>query len=340
MEKEFYKILHLDAGRKYFRPETLKQLIDNMAECGYTQLQLAVGNDGLRLLLDDMAMDGKDSDTVKTLVREGNMAYNQDPSALTQAEMDELLAYAKEKGVEIAPLVNVPGHMRVALNINPSYRFTCQGKTSVGTIDVRREEACEFGVALILKYAAYFASRGCRYFSFGADEYANDAFNEDGLGFALLEGRGELHYLIAFINRAAEAVLACGMTPRAFNDPFYYHEDTTMDLNKAVQVCYWCDGWRGFHCAKVKTIADMGHDMINTRGGWYYVLGEKEVIKPSKHAEFETFAANSFSGGQIFDGVAGAMFCIWCDHSNLLTDAEVVADVAEEMKAMYGKIMG
>lgn len=339
MNKDFAKIVHLDAGRKYFRVSALKRLLDNMAECGYDQLQLAVGNDGLRLLLDDMAMDGKDSDTVKALIREGNAAYNGDPSCLTQGEMDEVIAYAKAKNIEIVPLVNVPGHMRVALHINPDYRFSCQGKTSAGTIDVRREDACAFGVELTRKYAAYFAGRGCRHFCIGTDEYANDVFNEDGLGFAVLEGRGELHYLVSFINRAAAAAQAYGMIPRAFNDPFYYHEDTTMDLNRAIQVCYWCDGWRGFFCAKVETIAKMGNPVINSRGGWYYVLGDKEIIKPSKHKEFQDFAYNQFSGNQIHDDIAGAMFCIWCDHSNMLTDEEVVDDVAEELKIMYDKVM-
>ena len=37
--------------------------------------------------------------------------------------------------------------------------------------------------------------------------------------------------------------------------------------------------------------------------------------------------------------VAGAMFCIWCDHSNMMTDEEVVDDVADELKIMYDKVM-
>ena len=33
------------------------------------------------------------------------------------------------------------------------------------------------------------------------------------------------------------------------------------------------------------------------------------------------------------------MFCVWCDHSNMMTDEEVVDDVADELKIMYDKVM-
>lgn len=36
----FYRILHLDVGRKYFEPDVIKQYIDDMVGLGYNQLQL------------------------------------------------------------------------------------------------------------------------------------------------------------------------------------------------------------------------------------------------------------------------------------------------------------
>ena len=35
---DFYKIVHVDAGRKYFSPENLKKIIDNAAAAGFNQV--------------------------------------------------------------------------------------------------------------------------------------------------------------------------------------------------------------------------------------------------------------------------------------------------------------
>lgn len=63
------KIVSIDAGRKYFSPEQLKEIIDKAKHYGYTDLHLLVGNDGLRFILDDMSItaNGKTyaSDDVK-----------------------------------------------------------------------------------------------------------------------------------------------------------------------------------------------------------------------------------------------------------------------------------
>ena len=55
-DSSFNKIVHLDNGRKYYSADWIKALITEMAADGFTQLQLAFGNDGLRFLLDDMSV--------------------------------------------------------------------------------------------------------------------------------------------------------------------------------------------------------------------------------------------------------------------------------------------
>ena len=51
-----YNIFFLDCGRKYYSVESIKKLIDNASAAGFNYIQLAVGNDGLRFLLDDMSL--------------------------------------------------------------------------------------------------------------------------------------------------------------------------------------------------------------------------------------------------------------------------------------------
>ena len=51
-----YRIVHLDSGRKYFSVGNIKDIIDVASAAGFNYLELAVGNDGLRFLLDDMSI--------------------------------------------------------------------------------------------------------------------------------------------------------------------------------------------------------------------------------------------------------------------------------------------
>lgn len=99
-----YNIMFLDCGRKYFSVNSIKQIIDNASAAGFNYIQLAVGNDGLRFLLDDMSLTVNgttySSERVSAAIHAGNEAYyNFDVDELTQSEMDEIIAYAASKGM-------------------------------------------------------------------------------------------------------------------------------------------------------------------------------------------------------------------------------------------------
>ena len=58
-QDNFDRIVHLDMGRKYFTPEWIESLIDEMAKLGYNQLELDFGNSEagqLRFALGDMSV--------------------------------------------------------------------------------------------------------------------------------------------------------------------------------------------------------------------------------------------------------------------------------------------
>lgn len=133
---DFSKILHLDCGRKYFTKDWIIALLYEMQAAGYNQLQLAFGNDGLRFLLNDMSFtaNGKSysHDTVVSKVEAGNRAQNSsnDSSWLTEAEMDAIIAKATELGIEIVPLLNLPGHANALLDIaDDTYNATGSNNT-------------------------------------------------------------------------------------------------------------------------------------------------------------------------------------------------------------------
>lgn len=121
-----YNIMFLDCGRKYYSVDSIKKIIDNASAAGFNYIQLAVGNDGLRFLLNDMSLTvngmAYGSDAVKEAIQAGNTTYNasksykSDKNELSESEMDTIIAYAASKGMGVIPCVNTPGHMDAILS--------------------------------------------------------------------------------------------------------------------------------------------------------------------------------------------------------------------------------
>ena len=103
-DNDFLRVFHLDCGRKFFSVDEVKGIIDTLSANNYTHLELAIGNDGLRLLLDDMTVGSYSSAAVTAGIKAGNTAYSHS-GEWTQAEMDTIISYAASKHIEIIPLV-------------------------------------------------------------------------------------------------------------------------------------------------------------------------------------------------------------------------------------------
>lgn len=276
------KMISIDAGRKYFSPDQLKEIIDKAKHYGYTDLHLLVGNDGMRFMLDDMTItaNGKTyaSDDVKRALENGTDAYYKDPNGnhLTESQMTDLINYAKNKGIGLIPTVNSPGHMDAILHAmkelgiqKPNFNYF--GKESARTVDLDNKEAVEFTKALIDKYAAYFAGKS-DIFNIGLDEYANDATNAKG--WTVLQTQGKYSKFITYANDLARIVKSHGLKPMAFNDGIYYNSDTSFGtFDKDIIVSMWTGGWGGYDVASSKLLVEKGHQILNTNDAWYYVLG-------------------------------------------------------------------
>lgn len=115
---------------------------------------------------------------------------------------------------------------------------------SRSSLNLGNPEAVAFGLALAEQYAAYFAGRGCRFFNFCADEFANDLGT---MGLDLIYHNGDMKHFVSFVNGLAERIAQNGMVPMAFNDGIYYHDDkeTYGTIDSWIWVQYWIAGWEG-----------------------------------------------------------------------------------------------
>ena len=332
-----YNIMFLDCGRKYFSVNSIKQIIDNASAAGFNYIQLAVGNDGLRFLLDDMSLTVNgttySSERVSKAIHAGNEAYyNFNVDELTQSEMDEIIAYAASKGMGVIPCVNTPGHMDAILSAATSLTGTdCSYSGSARTIDVTNATAVAFTQALLQKYISYFAGKGCKLFNMGADEYANDIFTSGSMGFGNLQTDGKYSYYVTYVNAVAKMVKDAKMTPMAFNDGIYFNSNTSSGtFDTDILICYWSNGWPGYTPMPAANLAAKGFKLINTHGDYYWVLGKSNwQCSPEKASGFNY---KTFQGGTI-DNPAGSMFCIWCDYPGAGAEANVISKTAATIAA-------
>ena len=321
------KVISIDAGRKYFTLDQLKRIVDKASELGYSDVHLLLGNDGLRFLLDDMTItaNGKTyaSDDVKKAIIEGTKAYYDDPNgtALTQAEVTELVKYAKEKGIGLIPAINSPGHMDAMLVAmeklgiaNPQANFDKVSKT---TMDLENQEALNFTKALIGKYMDYFADKS-KIFNYGTDEYANDATNAQGWYY--LKWYGLYNKFADYSNSLAAMAKERGLQPMAFNDGFYYEDKDDVQFDKDVLISYWSKGWWGYNLASPQYLASKGYKFLNTNGDWYYILGQKpedgggflkKAIENTGKTPFNQLASTKYP--EVDLPTVGSMLSIWAD---------------------------
>lgn len=331
-------IVMLDCGRKYFSVDSIKQIIDNAAAAGFNNVMLAVGNDGMRFLLDDMSLTVNgttySSEEVAAALHTGNEAYyNFTTDELVESEMDEIIAYAKTKGLGIIPVINTPGHMDAILDAAEALTGkTCSYNGSGRTIDVTNSTAVAFTQALLQKYVDYFAGKGCKYFNMGADEYANDKYlNYTGMGFGKLQSEGKYSYYVTYVNDVAAMIKNAGMTPMAFNDGIYFNNNTSSGtFDTDIVICYWSNGWSGYSPMPASDLANKGFKMVNTHGDYYWVLGKPDAQCSASKAK--NFDIKSFPGSTIANP-SGAMFCIWADYPGAETEASVISKTADTIAA-------
>ncbi len=350
----FYRIVHIDCGRKYFSVDDLKKIIDYAAASNYTHVELAFGNDGLRFLLDNMEVTASGvtyaSEDVKSAIQAGNKAfYNAGTNELDQSEMNTIIAYAKTKGIGIIPMFDAPGHLQTVVRAmatlgvaTDKYTTPTTSGTSVNyAIDFTDPASVNFVQALMQKYITYFKDQGCTMFNIAADE----------CGFSSMTNTTYTAYA-KLVNSMAAMVQNTGMTALAFNDGIYHIGlSTSVEFDTNIAVCYWDASTDKY--ASAATLADNGFKIINTNNHWYYVIGKENITNRNdwggyaytcEYAKQQMSTTNSclnIDGDNNKTTPAGCMAAIWCDYpGNNVTWANVesyIQTLAEYNTAYFVK---
>ena len=338
---EFVRIFHLDCGRKYFSVSEIKGIIDQLAENHYTHLQLAFGNDGLRFLLNDMSVKVNNteyaSSDVTSAIKQGNKNLTSGSSGeLSESNMDDIISYAKDKGIQIIPLFNAPGHMYTVvsamntLDVGGKYLPTStpsDARTPNWAVDPTDSTAVAFAEALLQKYVTYFAEKGSTMFNIGADE--------SGLSAANYASYADM------VNGMNAIVKKAGMTTLAYNDGIYNTafaaSQTDVKFDNDIIICYWTSG---ANSASVADFLNKGFKILNNSDNWYYVLGDYLYTAWGKNGQWGyNDALNGIKSTPVtqmkdYTGTEkpiGSVLCVWSDAPNQTYESSKVYALIKAM---------
>lgn len=360
-KSNFIKAFHLDCGRKYFSKEHIKEIIRKLHENNYNALELAFGYDGLRFLLNNMTINANNkiikNKDISGAIKESNKNYQNagKKNELTQKDMDEIIKYAKKRGIQIIPLLNSPGHMDSLLFACNRFFSRCSFHKSKSSIDLSNELAMNFTISVIEKYVQYFKGK-TKYFNIGGNEYAIDIFPTGYRGFGKLQKDDKYSLYIKYINRVAAVIDEAGMSPIAFNDGFYFGGVTSQGkFDKKIIVAYWKEAIGKAKSMPAKVLQKMGYKILNANYKWHYVLNQimtahfsKKKFELSTLLGVKNIPYNYVDGAKEME-VEGCMVSFLCDEPRmpyddyekdyLIQQVEEFRDANEEIFGNKNKIL-
>lgn len=219
-----YRAFMLDEARHFFGKEKVKQYLDLMHRHHYNYFHWHLTDDqGWRI-----DVPGMPELAAKGAVRIASPLRGQDakgdgipygPFAYSASDIREIVDYAKARGIEVIPEIDLPGHVGALLASHPE--FSCvpseqpgmplvRWGVSADVLCVGNEEVYGYLERLISSVAAMFP---CEYFHIGGDECPRTRWERCAKCRQLmsLEGMDKTAELQAyFVRRIAAIVARCG----------------------------------------------------------------------------------------------------------------------------------
>lgn len=328
--------LLVDVGRKFWAVAELKELIVFMSEAGLTHLQLHFSeNLGFRLGFDFVSRDG----------------------TYSFEEIQDLLSFARNHGIEIVPDVDMPGHMQALLQSAKVFALPDSNGTS---LDVTNYTAVQWLFSVLDELLDWFSE--CQIFHIGGDEFI-DFKHLENYPYLLEKTRKSfgdtasgLEFYVEFINEVANYLTRRGKTVRVWNDGLHRknasvlsssaapsnvdssmvlkHLGEVAPLTKNVEICYWSN-WDA-DMAPVEHWIAAGYSVVNfCDNDLYYVLGERAgyayptVEKLRQKGDIHKFSGNQMLTDAELASVRGTYFSVWADDPAAKTVSEILDDLRQ-----------
>ena len=313
----------LDIARTPFTLKELHDVVDLMAWYKMNDLHLVINNN---FIFHENYLDaGRDpfKESYSAFRLESNIK-GADGTPLTAKDLSytkkdfrALINYAKNRGVNIVPEFDTPGHALSFTRVRPDLiyqgKMRSHAKRRCEMLDASNPESLNFMDEVFGEYLdpqgeepAVFA--GCVVHG-GADEFY-----------------GEAEDYRRYMDGLLKIVLKRGYTPRVWGS-LSSKPGKTPVVTKGVQMNLWNTGWM-----KAKEAIDMGFDVINTNDGQLYIVPFANYYRADKALQqrFNHWIPNRVGGELLPAGhpqLLGATFAVWNDTTDLRHNGYGMLDI-------------
>ena len=289
-----YRSLHLDCARHFFSVDTVKKVIEGIS---YGNLNVLHWH-----LTDDHAWRIESKKFPK--LHESSGEY------YTQKQIREVIDFAKKKGIDVIPEIDMPGHNLALLSVFPEY--SCRGE-QVAPAKARgiyktilcagKEATYDFVEEVLDEMIPLFDSE---YFHIGGDEAPKDEWKECPHCNAKMKELGLTSYEDLqgyFTARVCEMLKKHGKTPILWNDALLAN-----NLPEDIVVQYWT-----IDHAKAMV------PFVEKQGKWIY-SDMFEVYLDYPHSMIPLKKVYDFKPHlykydiPTMDGLIGFEACTWTEH--------------------------
>lgn len=305
-----YRAVLLDVCRHFFGVDSVKKFIDAMALFKFGYLHFHLSDDqGFRLQSDSLPRLHEVGSRRAETCGDGK----EHKGYYTKAEIAELVAYAAERGIEIVPEIDVPGHMAAAIAAYPELWCSgqpCEVATSFGIHDkvlcAGKENTYEKLWQLLSEVAEAFP---CKLFHLGGDEVPKIGWDSCPDCKALMRREGLKNYEQLqgyFTNRAVRMMEKLGKTVVLWNEALF---SGLVDDSAIIQ--YWAFGKRSAD-AVAQAVSEGGRKVVVSRCQNYYFDYPYGLTPLKKVYKFEPVLPEFGAGGK--DCVYGVECTLWTEH--------------------------
>lgn len=297
MPKQYtYRSLHLDCARHFFPVSTVKKVIEGISFGNMNILHWHLSDDhGWRI----------ESKRFPKLHENSGQYY-------TQEEIREVVAFAKEHGIDIVPEIDMPGHNLALLSAFPEY--SCKGEpvTPAKARGVYRtilcagkEQTMTFIKEVLEEIIPLFDSK---YFHIGGDEAPKDEWKECPDCNAKMKELGLTSYEDLqgyFTAQVCEILKKHGKTPICWNDALL-----ASNIPEDVCIQYWTIDY----AKEMKEFVEKGGKWIYSDMFELYLDYPHSMIPLKKVYEFQPHLYKDAIPN--LDGLMGFEACAWTEHIN------------------------
>lgn len=295
MKKNYsYRSLHLDCARHFFTIETVKKVIEGISYADMNVLHWHLTDDHAWRI---------ESKKYPKLHESSGWFY-------TQEQIREIIDYAKERGIDVIPEIDMPGHNLALLSVFPEY--SCKGEKVTPAkargiyktiLCAGKEETYNFVEELLDEIIPLFDSK---YFHIGGDEAPKDEWKECPHCNAKMKELGITSYEDLqgyFTSRVCELLKKHGKTPIVWNDALL-----ASNLPEDVIVQYWTID----HAKAMVPYVEKGGKWIYSDMFELYLDYPHSMIPLKKVYDFEPHLYKYSMPGT--DGLIGFEACTWTEH--------------------------